>query len=288
MRKCEGNLDFFRISGYNSLTVFQWNCKQKEWGIRVIFAVDVGNTNIVLGAYREDQLVFVSRIATDSHKTEDQYAIEFDAILRLYHCCPSDFKGAIVSSVVPPLSSVLQRSLSRLFGCEVLLLSPGIKTGLNIRIDNPATLGSDLVCGAVAAIEKYGAPCIIFDLGTATTIAAVDRAGNYLGGSIIPGVRISLDALSARAAQLPYIHLGAVDKVIGTNSIDSMKSGSILGTACMIDGMIERYREVLGQDAKAIASGGLAEVIFANCRTEVIIDQNLLLDGLHMIYRKNR
>lgn len=255
----------------------------------MVFAVDVGNTNIVLGAFDGDDIVFTSRIATESHKTCDQYAIDFLDILRLYGCTKEQFDGAVLSTVVPPLLPALRDALDKLFGCRTVVVGPGIKTGLNIKIDDPAILGADLVCGAVAALDRFKPPLIIFDLGTATTVSGIDRNGNFLGGSIIPGVRVSLNALSSSAAQLPFINTELTsDNPIGKNSIDSMRSGSILGTASMIDGMTMRYKEVLGEDATVIATGGLAPNICRHCRCGVIVEPNLLLDGLKLLYKKNR
>lgn len=255
----------------------------------MVFTVDVGNTNIVLGAFDGDELLFVSRIATETSKMEDQYAIEFASILRLYGYVPDQFEGAIISSVVPPLLPVLKAALKKLLKCRVLLVSPGIKTGLNIRIDDPAMLGSDLVCGAVAALARYPMPCIIIDLGTATTISAISRDGAFLGGTIFPGVKVSLRALSSATAQLPHIDTElSSDSVIGKNSIDSMKAGIIFGTAGMIDGMIERYRAELGEDTSVVATGGLSSSIVPYCtHKDIRLDESLLLDGLYTIYKKN-
>ncbi len=254
----------------------------------MILTVDVGNTNIVLGGYKEDKLIFTSRIATETSKTEDQYAVEILGIMSLYKYNPENFDGVIISSVVPPLISILKRALKKLIKCKVLVVGPGIKTGLNIKIDNPAALGADLVCSAVGVIKKYGYPCILFDLGTATTISAINDKGEMLGGSIIPGVKVSLNALSSKTAQLPYIDTELEsDVVIGSNTVDCMKSGIVLGTASMIDGMIARYKEVLGENAKVVVSGGLASSIAIHCKTQLVIDDNLLLDGLYEIYKKN-
>lgn len=254
----------------------------------MVFTVDVGNTNIVLGAFRKDELIFSSRVATESDKMEDQYAIEFLDILRLYGLSPEEFDGVIISSVVPPLLTVLKASLKKLFNCKVLVVSAGIKTGLNIKIDDPAILGADLVCGAVGALKKYPVPCIIIDMGTATTISAVDRNSSFLGGIIFPGVRVSLNALSSNAAQLPDINMEVSGiHPIGKNSSDSMRSGIILGTASMIDGMIDRYKEVLGDDITVIATGGLSTLIVPFCKKKIIVDEGLLTDGLYEIYKKN-
>ncbi|MFA5658406.1 MAG: type III pantothenate kinase [Oscillospiraceae bacterium] len=254
----------------------------------MILTVDVGNTNIVLGAYENDRLKFTSRVATEASKMEDQYAIEFADILKLYGFKPSHFDGAIISTVVPPLIPVLKTAVARLLKCRVLVVGPGIKTGLNIKIDNPAILGADLVCAAVGALKKYKPPMIIFDLGTATTITAIDKSGGLLGGSIIPGVRISLNALSRATAQLPHISTELEsDIVIGTNTIECMKSGIVLGTASMMEGMIDRYCEILGEETLVIATGGLAPGIVKCCRRAVTTDSDLLSDGLYAIYKKN-
>ncbi|MGN0689156.1 MAG: type III pantothenate kinase, partial [Oscillospiraceae bacterium] len=192
------------------------------------------------------------------------------------------------STVVPPLMPVLKDAIKKLLKCKVLVVSSGIKTGLNIKIDDPAILGADLVCGAVGAMAKYPLPLIIFDMGTATTISAIDRNGCFLGGTIFPGVKVSLRALSSVAAQLPDINteLNGMS-VIGKNSIDSMKSGIVFGTASMIDGMIERYKAELGDDATVIATGGIAPSIVMHCKSDIIVDENLLTDGLLIIYKKN-
>ena len=254
----------------------------------MVFTVDVGNTNIVLGAFQNDTLKFVSRVATEASKMEDQYAIEFMDILRLYGCSPDMFDGAIISTVVPPLLPVLKAALYKLFKCRILVVSAGIKTGLNIKIDDPAMLGSDLVCAAVGALAKYPTPCIIFDMGTATTISAIDKNGLFLGGSIFPGVKVSLKALSSSTAQLPDINmeLNGINPV-GKNTIDSMRSGIILGTASMIDGMIKKYKEVLGEESSVIATGGFASSIISYCTEEIIVDDSILTDGLYLIYKKN-
>ncbi len=254
----------------------------------MVFAIDAGNTNIVLGVYDDGKLVFTSRLSTQASDSEDEYAIAIKNIFELYSICPNEFEGAIISSVVPPLNATLKNALKKLLNCKVYVVSPGIKTGLNIKLDNPAILGADLVCGAVGALEKYSAPCIVFDLGTATTISAIDKNRCFLGGSIIPGVRISLNALSNSTAQLPQISLDDYNgDIIGKNTLASMQSGIILGTAGMLDAFIERYRTILGGNAVAIATGGLASSIVKYCSHDIICDANLLLDGLYYIYKMN-
>jgi type III pantothenate kinase len=254
----------------------------------MILAIDVGNTNIVLGVWADEMLCLVSRLKTDRQKTEDGYAVELKNILGLYKIDLERIDGAIISSVVPQISGALVSAVDKLTGRAAFLVGPGIKTGLNILIDNPAQLGSDMVVEAVAAIVKYHKPVIIIDLGTATKISAVDKSGNFLGCAIMPGIRIGLDALSERTAALPQIGLDAPREAIGRNTVDSMKSGAVLGTASMIDGMIERFEQQLGQTATVVATGGFSGDIVPYCTRSVIHDPNLMLEGLYRVYLKNQ
>ena len=254
----------------------------------MILTVDIGNTNIVIGAYRDDILLFSARLATDRSRTDFQYAAELDTVLRIFGLREELCTHAAISCVVPPLLPIIRSALTMLLGCRVMAVGPGVRTGLNIRIDDPTILGADLVCGAVAAIQKYGAPCIVIDMGTATKISAIDRRGSFIGCSIMPGIGVSLDALSSNTAQLPFIDIAKAGNVIGTNSVDSMRSGIIYGSAAMVDGMLARYREVLGADAAVVATGGFAPNIIPYCREEIRIDPELILDGLYEISKKNR
>lgn len=253
----------------------------------MILAVDVGNSNTVFGGYRDDKLVFSCRVKTDSAKTEWEYATLLSELIILNGHSVADFSVMALSSVVPALTSVMRQTAKILNIEKFLSVGPGLKTGLNIKIDDPSQLGADLACTAVAAIEKYPLPAIIVDLGTATKILVVDKAKSFRGGAIMPGVLVALSALSASAAQLPHIGLGNSIKVIGTNTIDCMLSGSILGTASMIDGMVQRYCEEIGEPATVVACGGLAGEVIPHCKTSIIVDDGLLLDGLMAIYRKN-
>ena len=253
----------------------------------MIFAIDVGNTNIVLGAYEDDKLVMTARMATDKLKMADEYAIAISDIMKLHGCPPKKFEGAVISSVVPQLIPTLRSAIKVLLSVKTVIVGPGVKTGLNIKTDNPAILGSDMVCSSVGATLKYPMPCIVIDLGTSTTVAALDESGAFIGCSICPGVRLSLKAFSENAAQLPFINLDPTDKIIGTNTIDSMKSGILFGHAAMLDGMIERYKEILGENTYVVATGGLAPAIISNCKSEITVDDNLILDGLLSIYKRN-
>ncbi len=254
----------------------------------MILTIDIGNTNITLGVFDGDKLIFTSRLATDTRRTEDQYALELQNILILHDCPRSDIEGVIVSSVVPHVGAIVSRAIEILLGYTPMILGPGIKTGLNIKIDNPAQLGADLAAAAVAAIVKYPLPCIIFDLGTATTISVVDKNGAFLGGAIAAGLNTTLEALATRTAQLPFIDINAPKSVIGSNTIDSMKSGLILGAASMLEGMAARIEKQLGERATLVAAGGLAAKVVAECERKIILDDNLLLDGLLIIYNKNK
>lgn len=254
----------------------------------MILAIDVGNSNIVLGCIRDGEILFVARMATDRIKTSDQYCAELKTMLGLFDVTPWDIEGSIISSVVPMVQQVLERAVKQLTGKSCLTVGPGLKTGLNIKIDNPAQAGSDLIVGAVAAIEAYGTPLCVIDLGTATTISVIDRDGVFRGGSIAPGVMLSLNALSSGTAQLPGISLEKPRRAIGTNTVDSMRSGLLLGSAAMLDGMVERIEEELGYPTKVIATGGLAKFIVPLCKREMTVDDNLLLNGLELLYRRNR
>lgn len=257
----------------------------------MLLTIDIGNTQIKIGGYDGDKLVFVSRLQTNKQKSEDEYAINLRDIFDLNDCNYSQFDGAIISSVVPPLSGVFRLAVKKILRSnKVYLISPGLKTGLNIQIDNPAALGSDMVCGAVCALEKYKLPCIVISLGTAITISAIDSDGVFRGTAITAGVGISMDALSAKTAQLPYISLDNVPgSVLGTNTIDSMKSGIIFGTASMLDGMIQRFQDMVAGEAAVVATGGMAATIVPHCLNKnIIVDEYVVLEGLRHIYNRNQ
>ena len=209
----------------------------------MILTVDIGNSNIVLGGVREEKILFEARLRTDATKTSDEYCIDVKTILDVYGFRTADVEGAIIASVVPQVLNSMQTAIKKLTGKTALVVGPGLKTGLNIQIENPAQTGADLVVGAVAALQSHKAPLILVDMGTATTISVLDKTGAFIGGCISPGVKISMDALTARTALLPGLQLDQPKKAIGRNTIDCMRSGLMLGAACMIDGMIERMEE---------------------------------------------
>lgn len=255
----------------------------------MLLAVDIGNTNITIGLYKNDELIFVSRLATERRRMPDQYAAELSAIFNLHSIDTTDFRGAIISSVVPELTNVIKEAVGFITSHTPLVIGPGVKTGLNIKIDNPAQLGADLVAGAVGAISKYKLPCLVLDMGTATKISVIDSHGTYRGCTISSGVKISLDALSSGASQLSAISLEAPPSAIGTNTITSMQAGTVLGSAAMIEGLCKRLEASLGEDVKTIvATGGIAADIIRYCDMDIIYDADLILDGLKCIYNKNK
>ena len=254
----------------------------------MILAIDVGNTHIVLGCLEDGRTHSLSRLTTDPVKTEYEYAVIIRDVLSFDNVDCEKLEGAIISSVVPAVTNTLRGAVRLLCGREPLVVGAGIKTGLNIRIDNPAQLGADLAVGAVAALSLCPPPLIVIDMGTATTITAIDKDGAFRGGAISPGVVISMNALAGGTAQLPDISIEAPKHCIGTNTITCMQSGAIYGAAAMLDGMIERFEEELGYPCKVVATGGLSKVIVPHCRKDVILDPMLMMKGLKIIYDKNK
>ncbi len=255
----------------------------------MIIAVDIGNTNIVLGCAEDNKILFRERIATNQTETDLEYAVRIRAALEMNNIDISKIDGAIISSVVPSVTNTVKAAIVKLTGVKVMVVGPGIKTGLSIMIDNPAQLGSDLVVDAVAGIQEYPAPMIIIDMGTATTLSVIDPKRCYIGGVIMTGMAVSTDALISRTAQLPKIAFEKPKKTIGTNTVDCLKSGIMFSNACAIDGMIERIEEELGEKCTVIATGGLSGVVIPLCKREgIILDDTLLLKGLTIIYNRNK
>ena len=254
----------------------------------MLLTVDMGNTNITIGVFEGEVLRFESRLSTDHTKMKDQYAVDLLDIFRLYEIEPRSFEGAIISSVVPSLDHTLRDAIAQITGITPLLVGPGVKTGVNIRIDDPSQLGADLLVGAVAALAQYGGPCIVWDLGTATTATVVTAAGELLGGAIMPSVNTSLESLVNKASLLQRIRLEAPARAICSNTVQCMQSGSIYGTAALIDGMSARMEAELGCPVKVVATGGLGREIVRHCNREIVYDDRLLLTGLRLIYERNK
>ena len=255
----------------------------------MILAVDIGNTNIVLGCVeREDDVTFVERLSTDRGRTVLEYAISIKNVLELYNIDPRQLEGAIISSVVPPLTRIVREAVRKITGYQALVVGPGLRTGLQILMDNPAQVGSDLVVDAVAAIHEHPVPLVVIDMGTATTLSVVDKDKNYIGGMIVPGMRGSLDSLVSRAAQLSNIDLEAPRRLIGKNTAECRKSGLVYGNAALLDGLIDRIEAELGQPVTVVATGGLAPLVLPYCKKKILVDDALLLKGMLILYRKNQ
>lgn len=253
----------------------------------MLLAVDIGNTNITLGLFDDEVLLFTARLATNKYQTADQYAVEIKNVLALHGCRFETIEDAIISSVVPNVGKAVSNAISMLCNIVPLELGPGVKTGLNIKIDNPAQLGADLAAAAAGALHEYTMPCVIIDMGTATTVSVLDKNGAFLGGAIAAGVNLTLKALTENTSQLPSIRIEAPAGVIGTNTADCMRSGLIFGTAAMLDGIIDRIEAELGSETTVVATGGLSREIIQHCERNIIYNENLLLDGLRYIYEKN-
>ena len=254
----------------------------------MILAIDVGNSNIVFGAIENGEISKTIHMHTDLKYTTEEYVVKLEQLLHSFGIDARDFEGAIIASVVPPLTGSLKKAVKHLTGLDCLVVGPGMKTGLNVRIDDPGTLAADLVVGSVAAVTFYGAPVIVLDMGTATTMVAIDDKSNYLGGAIMPGVNLGLQALSAGTSLLPDIAVAAPKTVVATNTVDAMRSGAVYATAAMIDGMIERMEEELGLECQTVATGGLSKAVTPWCKRPVICDDQLLLKGLWVLYERNK
>ena len=243
----------------------------------MILAIDIGNTNIVVGCIDREKTYFVERLSTVRTKTELEYAIDLKTVLDIYHIKKQDIEGCIISSVVPQITNVAKLAAEKILKKEVMVVGPGLKTGLNIMLDNPGE-----------AMTFYPVPLVIVDMGTATTVSVVDEKKRFMGGMILPGVRVSLDALTARASQLSGISIEEPKRLIGRNTVDCMKSGILYGNAAAVDGIIDRIEETLGQKVTVIATGGMSKKIIPHCKRDMIRDPDLLLKGLLVIYEKNR
>lgn len=254
----------------------------------MLLALDMGNTNITVGVFDGKRLIMESRLATDHNKMEDSYAIDLCSILALHGVDVHAIDGAVLSSVVPPLDHRLRGAVRRITGVSPLQVAPGIKSGVNIRIDDPAQLGADLLVGAVAALDKYPLPCIIWDLGTATTVSVLDKNGVFCGGAILAGISTAMDSLSTNTSLLPRIRLEPPAHAIGRNTVECMQSGAVFGTAALIDGMSDRFEAEMGSEATVIATGGLGREIAPCCRHRVVYDEHLLMQGLRILFEKNR
>ena len=253
----------------------------------MLLTADVGNTNIKLGLFDGDELRHKMRFSTDPSKTSDEFAVVLYTFFQVYRIDVSEIGASIISSVVPKVTQPLREAIKIVTGKKSYVIGPGLKTGMDLKIDRPETLGGDIVCGCVGAYEKYGGPLIMVFMGTATVLAYVDENFAYRGGVIAPGVGISLDALTQNGALLPSVDLRAPKNVICTNTVDCIRSAMTYGSACMLDGLIDKFSVESGADCRVIATGGLAKSIICNCRHEITYDENIILYGLNVIFKRN-
>ena len=254
----------------------------------MILTIDIGNSNIVLGGVRDQEIVFEARLRTEVTKTSDQYCVDLKILMEVYGVSNKDIEGTIIASVVPQVLNSMRTAIQKLTGKVPLVVGPGLKTGLNILLENPGQTGADLVVADVAALREHKPPLIVIDMGTATTMSVLDKNGAHIGGCIIPGVKISMDALTDKTALLPGLQLDRPKRAIGRNTIDAMRSGIMLGTACMLDGMVERMEAELGCKTTVIATGGIAKFVVPLCKTPMIYDKDLIIKGLAALYRDNK
>ncbi|MBM7694871.1 type III pantothenate kinase [Peribacillus deserti] len=253
----------------------------------MIFVLDVGNTNIVLGVYEGDSLLHHWRIETNRHKTEDEYGMVIKGLLQHVGLTFKDFDGIIISSVVPPIMFSLEGMCQKYFEIKPLVVGPGIKTGLNIKYDNPREVGADRIVNAVAGIHEYGSPLIIVDFGTATTYCYINEDKQYMGGAIAPGIGISTEALYSKAAKLPRIEIARPDDIIGKNTVAAMQAGILFGYVGQVEGIVKRMKEHSESVPKVVATGGLAKLISKESPIIDIVDPFLTLKGLKLIYKRN-
>ena len=250
----------------------------------MLLAIDIGNTNIVIGCIKGGEIMFEARIATDRARTSDQYGVEIKTMMEAYGVRKEEIRDCIISSVVPPVFNSVATGVYKVIGREPIVVSPELDTGLELCVEMPSQVGADRIVIAAAALAQYPAPLVLIDMGTATTIEVVEAPNRYLGGAIMPGVRISQEALTSRASQLPGINLECPEKVVNTNTVDCMRSGLMYGAAAMLDGMIDRIAEERGHDSRLLATGGMAQFIIPLCRHNITLEKDLLLRGLGVIY----
>lgn len=253
----------------------------------MILTIDIGNAIISLACVEGNEILFRGRVNTDRVKTSDQYCIDLKTLLEIYEADLHSVEGTIISSVVPQVLNSVKTAVVKLTGREALVVGPGLKTGLNILLDNPSQMGADLVASDVGALREHQPPLIVIDMGTATTMSVLDASGAHLGGCVCPGVQLSVDALTRNTSLLPGIHLDQPKQAIGRNTADAMRSGVMMGTASMLDGMIDRFEEELGRKCTVVVTGGIGRFIVPLCRHEMIYNRDLVMKGLAALYREN-
>ena len=254
----------------------------------MILTIEIGNSTITLGGIEGEDIRFECRINTDRVKTSDTYCIDLKTLFEIYGIDMGAIEGVIISSVVPQVLNSVRTAIRKLLNTEPMVVGPGLRTGLDIRLENPGQIGSDLVAADVAALAEHQPPLIVIDMGTATTMTVLDPSGAHLGGCVCPGVKISLESLTAKTSLLPGIQLDKPRQALGRNTADAMRSGIMFGAAAMLDGMIDRFMEETGWEFTIVATGGLAKRIVPLCRHEILYDRHLIIKGLAKLYRDNR
>lgn len=254
----------------------------------MLLVFDVGNTNIVMGVYRGQELLRSWRLSTNRQETEDEYAVKIRAFLGAASIATEDIDNVIISSVVPPLMPTLEALVKQCFNVTPYIVGPGTKTGLPILYENPREIGADRVVNAMAGFAKYGGPLIIVDFGTATTFCAINEKGQYMGGAITAGIGISAEALFQRAAKLPRIELVRPKQIIGRNTVASMQAGIVYGYTALVDGIVQRMKKEIGGVCRVISTGGMARLIASDSETIELVDDNLTMEGLRLIFERNQ
>lgn len=254
----------------------------------MLLCLNVSNSNIIIGAFEKEELSFKTTVSASIGKTAPEYAVVFKSVFSLYNFNTEDISGVIISCVVPALTSTIKEALQFLYKGKIFVVGPKLKTGLKIKSENPSQIGASLICQSVALTDKYSMPCLLIAMGTALSMFILDKNGTFIGGSILPGIKLSAKALSEHTAQLPQIDLShKPTSVIGTNTTQNIQSGIVLGTACTIDGMIARFKSEVGDNLTCVATGDISKEFLSFCNSDIIYDENLILDGLRKIYLKN-
>lgn len=254
----------------------------------MLLCVNVSNTKIIMGVFNGEDLVLKTSVSAAVGKTTTEYAVLFKSVFDLHKFDTSDIDGVIIACVVPALTAAVRDALGFIYKGKIYVVGPKLKTGLKIKSENPSQIGASLICQSVALAGKYPLPCLLISMSTALSMFALDKNGTFIGGAIMPGIKISAQALAENTAQLPQIDLTQQPAgVIGTNTVQNVQSGLIIGTACSIDGMIDRFKKELGENLTCVATGDISDVILNYCNSSIIYDENLVLDGLRIIYHKN-
>lgn len=254
----------------------------------MLLCVNVSNTKIIMGVFNGEDLVLKTSVSAAVGKTTTEYAVLFKSVFDLHKFDTSDIDGVIIACVVPALTAAVRDALGFIYKGKIYVVGPKLKTGLKIKSENPSQIGASLICQSVALADKYPLPCLLISMSTALSMFALDKNGTFIGGAIMPGIKISAQALAENTAQLPQIDLTQRPAgVIGTNTVQNVQSGLIIGTACSIDGMIDRFKKELGENLTCVATGDISDVILNYCNSSIIYDENLVLDGLRLIYHKN-